>query len=352
MRKTFAVALILTACACTGVSQKDSLRSRLEDAAASSDPFYGHQDDLMYGHSWRCDSTLVSSDIFDVAGAYPAILGIDLGGIELGSAKNIDRNDFSLMREASRRHYERGGIVTLSWHLRNPLTGGDSWDISAGAAVVTSVLPGGQCHEMFLGWLDNAAEYIGSLEIPVIWRPWHEHSGSWFWWGADHCTAEQYNQLWRMTYDYFTLVKGVENILWAISPNSMPEFESWTERYPGDEYVDIIGLDCYCSSSQPQDAAISKYRADMERCLGSLSAFAKAHGKILALTETGYEGIPYAKWWTQVLQGAVSEYPLAYILTWRNAWDRPEHFHAPWEGSGDAENFVEWTKIGNNKLLR
>ena len=345
-----AAALLVTACSQS--SPKETLASRLEQAAAASDPLYGHQDDLMYGHSWQSDSTLQSSDVYAVAGAYPAVLGLDLGGIELGCSHNLDGNDFSLMREAVRKHVERGGVVTLSWHLRNPYTGGDAWDTSAGHAVVESILPGGANHEMFLGWLDAAAEYIKSLDVSLVWRPWHEHSGGWFWWGAQQCTPEQYNALWKMTYEYFTEEKGIDNILWAISPNSTADFEAWEERYPGDEYVDIVGLDCYCSAYVPMEEAVPEFRDNLARCLSSLASFASAHGKILALTETGYEAIPHHSWWTEVLQPAIENYPLAYVLTWRNACDRPEHYHAPWPGSPDARDFIDWTKTGNNKLLQ
>ena len=343
-RLILALCLLLPACA----SPVQELKCRLEKASASMDPLYGHQDDLMYGHSWGWDDALESSDVRAVAGAYPSVLGLDIGGIELGWDHNLDRNPFELMRRAARKHVERGGVVTLSWHAHNPYTGGDAWDVSAGKAVVESVLPGGENHEKFVGWLDAAASYVKSLGVPVIFRPWHEHTGSWFWWGADECTPEQYNALWKMTWERF---KGVD-ALWAVSPNSLDDIESWTVRYPGDEYVDIVGLDCYFSTYVPQEQALPKFFADVDRCLGSLARFASAHGKILAFTETGYESVRIPDWWTGVLQPAIDKYPIAYVLTWRNACDRPEHYFAPWPGSADSEDFVKWASKGTNKLLR
>ncbi len=67
---------------------------------------------------------------------------------------------------------------------------------------------------------------------------------------------------------------------------------------------------------------------------------AAGHGKVLALTETGYEGIPNPRWWTDCLLAGVADYPVAYVLTWRNAYDRPGHFYAPFPGSADADNFL------------
>ena len=88
------------------------------------------------------NDALERSDVRDVAGKYPAIVGFDLGGIELGNACNLDGVPFDLMRRAALKHVERGGTVTFSWHPRNPYTGGDAWDISS-SEVVRSVLPGG-----------------------------------------------------------------------------------------------------------------------------------------------------------------------------------------------------------------
>ena len=77
---------------------------------------YGHQDDLMYGHSWRLGSdasSYVRSDVKDVCGMYPAVYGLDLGGIELGDERNLDHNLFEQMRASAIAHYERGGVVTF-----------------------------------------------------------------------------------------------------------------------------------------------------------------------------------------------------------------------------------------------
>ncbi len=321
---------------------------RLEQAAAAGTPLYGHQDDLMYGHGWNANletnPDLTRSDVREVCGHYPAILGLDMGGIELGDTHNLDGNDFALMRAAAVAHHKRGGIVSLSWHLRNPLTGGDAWDVSSDQ-VVASVLPGGESHERFVQWLDRLAGWILSLkaedgtQVPVLFRPWHEHSGSWFWWGRNLCTDEQYNALWRMTYDHLVRECGIEGMVWAISPNYMDRnFEQWETRYPGDAYVDVVGLDCYASADR------EGYIRQMHEGLGSLQRFCEAHGKILAVTETGLETLPDPLWWTGTLSEAIQGFPVSYVLTWRNASDRPTHFYAPYPGQASAEDFAAWIR--------
>lgn len=343
---SFLPAVMLLVAGCVPAPKESEISSRLREAATASTPLYGHQDDLMYGHEWnanRGDSPdLTRSDVKESCGHYPAILGLDMGGIELGSPRNLDGNDFALMRRAAIAHHERGGIVSLSWHLRNPLTGGDAWDVSSDQ-VVASILPGGEKHEYFLGWLDALADWMLSLkaedgtQIPLLWRPWHEHSGSWFWWGRNLCTDEQYNALWRMTYDHLVGVRGVEGLVWAISPNYMDrDFESWETRYPGDGFVDVVGLDCYASRDS------ERYIRQMHAGLGSLQRFCQEHGKILAVTETGLESLPDPLWWTGTLSRAMEGFPVSYVLTWRNASDRPTHFYAPFPGHQGVEDFSEW----------
>lgn len=341
------------------------IKDILIKAASDGTPLFGHQDDLMYGHTWNVtkenDHSLTRSDVLSTGGAYPYVLGLDLGGLEVGSPVNLDGNDFVLMREAVVKHHERGGIVTLSWHLRNPLTGGDAWDVSSDK-VVASILPGGEKHEMFIGWLDKASDFIASLkdcegrQIPVIWRPWHEFMGGWFWWGASHCSPQQYIDLWKMTYDHMVGKRKLTGLLWAISPGAEREdFEVWEKRYPGDGYVDIVGLDGYCATSLPQEFAFPEFKEKIRECLSSLNGFATRHGKILAFTETGYEGLPYENWWTEVLAPAIEDIPIAYLLVWRNTDEMPlglTHFYAPWPGGPSEADFKEFIDNGKVKVLK
>ena len=255
-------AAVLSACS-SGETPSGALKARLEVAASSGDILFGHQDALMYGHSWRAvpGDDLDRSDVKDVCGSHPAVLGFDLGGIETGSPANLDGCPFDLMRKAASLHYERGGIVTFSWHLCNPLTGGDSWDVSS-KEVVASVLEGGREHGTMLEWLSACADFLSSIRdsngniIPVIFRPWHEHTGSWFWWGQDLCTPEQYVALWNMTYSYLVKERGLTNLVWAYSPGAGVDMKGYMERYPGDKTVDVLGLDCY-QTFQPEVYNIS-----------------------------------------------------------------------------------------------
>ena len=312
----------------------------------------GHQDDPVYGVGWVGDSC--RSDVKSVCGDFPAVIGFDLGHLELGDSVNLDGVPFDRMRDEIIRHFDRGGMVTLSWHLDNPLTGGSAWVkpdslTDQEKQTVASVLKGGECHEKFLGWLDTLASFLNSLEtpygvkVPVLLRPWHEHTGSWFWWGQNLCTTEQYKALWKLTVDQLKQ-RGVNNVLYAYSPGT--EFNGdaakYLERWPGDEIVDVIGFDSYCTNNAEDTVAINNYASSLDLNLKALCDIAKQHNVVPALTETGMESLGKADWWTSTLMPVLNKYPIAYVLLWRNAHNKPGHFYMPYPGQKTVSDFVKF----------
>ena len=311
--------------------------------------------DRLHGHNWVVEDwendNLERSDVKDVTGKYPMLLGFDLGGIELGNPENLDGVPFGLMRKAALKHIERGGMVTFSWHPRNPLTGGDAWDISD--QVVKSVLPGGEKAGEFRLWLQRAADFIESLgEVAVIFRPWHENLGSWFWWGGRLCTAQEYQELYRMTWLYFTKDRGLTNILWCYSPNGPIPPEVYMSRYPGDEFVDVLGTDIYAfvGNGSLEEAGV-RFQTQVKEMLSALVALGNEHKKLICLSETGLESLPDPKWWTETLVPCIQDFPITYLLTWRNAHDKPEHFYAAWDGFEGAANMKAFSELDNIVFL-
>ncbi len=165
-----------------------STKARLSDAQASSmaiaffnnlqtlsadHVMLGHQDALAYGMGWKGEE--FRTDINDVLGDHPAVFGWDLGHI--GDANNIDDVPFEDMKHWALAVYEKGGVNTFSWHMRNYAISGTSWDIDS---CVEACLPGGAVHELYLERLDQAAEFFSGIKnhegelIPVIFRPFHE----------------------------------------------------------------------------------------------------------------------------------------------------------------------------------
>lgn len=336
---------------------KDLLVHQLFSLAENGKIAYGHQDDLVYGHAWKVtdweNDPLERSDVKDVTGRYPMVVGFDLGGIELADSCNLDGVPFGLMREASLKHIERGGIVTFSWHPRNPLTGGDAWDISSDQ-VVRSILPGGEKELQFKTWLRRAADFVESLgpDAAVIFRPWHENLGSWFWWGSGLCTEQQYRDLYRSTRAYFEKDRGLKNIIWCYSPNGNCGPEAYMSRYPGDDFVDMLGVDTYeyVGPDGLEEAGV-RFSQEIREQLTYLTAVSYEHKKLMCLSETGLEGLPDLQWWTERLYPAIQGFPISYVLTWRNAHDKPGHFYAAWEGFEGAPDMKAFSELDNIVFL-
>ncbi|MDR0894131.1 MAG: glycoside hydrolase family 26 protein [Prevotellaceae bacterium] len=169
--------------ACTpatrSISETEQLLKNLQKLPATGFMF-GHQDDTVYGIGW--DGAPEQSDVKRVCGDYPAVMGFDLGQLELDDTLNLDKVPFASIRREIINQYQRGGLVTLSWHARNPLTGGDAWDVSD-STVVQSILSGGTNQAKFEGWMEQIARFLNTLKsedgtsIPVLFRPWHEQTG-------------------------------------------------------------------------------------------------------------------------------------------------------------------------------
>ncbi|MDX1430320.1 MAG: glycosyl hydrolase, partial [Rhodothermales bacterium] len=284
-------------------------------------------------------------DVHDVTGAYPAVYGWELGDLENGVAANLDTVNFKEMQGWIREGYRRGGIITISWHMDNPQSGGSAWDTTR---AVHTIVPGGRNHDLYLTWLDRFVEFVGGLKtgsfswlgigkpVPIIFRPFHEHTGSWFWWGKDNVTPEEYVRLWRFTIEYLRDKKGLHNLIYAYSTDVFDTEEEYLEHYPGDDYVDILGYDDY--HSLRSDETVS----EMTERLRKLVLLAEARGKIAALTETGSEGVRDPHWWTNRLLRAVESDPIARRIAWALVWRNAnfKHHYAPYAGHPSASDFV------------
>lgn len=312
---------------------------------------FGHQDDLAYGVHWVNEPG--RSDVRETTGSYPAVYGWELGDLELGASQNLDMVNFDNMRNWIKEGYLRGGVITLSWHMNNPVTGGNAWDTEGRA--VTHVLPGGEKHELFVSWLDTFAGFVRTLRIeetkagrpshliPILFRPFHEHNGSWFWWGADHCTPEEYVALWRFTVDYLRNEHSLHNLLYTYSPDRFEDEAHYLERYPGDAYVDLFGYDDYGNVRSAETVPV------LTEKLEKVVKMAELRGKIPVLSETGLEQIPIDRWFTDILlkaiTGSETSRRITYVLVWRNSnneIDRKDHYYAPFPAHPAAANFIEF----------
>lgn len=329
----------------------DRLMTKLQKVVDDGKYIYGHADDTAYGYTW--EYVPGRSDVKEIVGDYPGLINWDLGMLELDSLENLDGVPFDYMKKEIVKQDARGGINSISWHLRNPVTGSNAWDVSDSTVVARIVTEGTEANKLMLEWIGKTADFIGSLKdaddklIPVLFRPWHEHTGSWFWWGEALCTPEQYKALWEMTRKVFD-DKNIDNVVWVYSPDKVKSEEQYLERYPGDSLVDVMGIDIYAFGAEE---GVEPFRELAKTGLDIATKVAADHGKMLAFTETGLESLPVADWYSQVLMPAIDSYPIAFVCVWRNAKSdrKAGHFYAPYPGHPSAASFVEF--YNNPKTL-
>ena len=337
-------------------TQAEQLIERLQQLREKG-IMYGHQDDPFYGLDWAYEAD--RSDVKDVSGDYPAVMGFELGGIEMGDEKSLDSVPFTKITEEVVKHYERGGIVTISWHPRNPVTTieggglagqkspeGTAWDVSD-TTVVKNVLEGGAQYELFQAWMQRLSDFLATLKtdegekVPVIFRPWHENTGSWFWWGEKLCSADEYKALWNMLQDKLQ-ADGFDNLVWAYSPGMAADLtqEKFLERYPGNDRIDVIGIDGY------QWGTKEDFVAQLDQNLKMITAFSEENGKIPALTECGLKNLTDSTWWTSTILPGVKPYKISYFLTWRNY---KEEWFGPSLKTPDQQAFRDM--VADEKIL-
>lgn len=308
----------------------------------------GHQDALAYGLNenktrWVGDPS--KSDIKTLTGEHPAVVGHDLGHLELKHDKNLDEVPFEQMKKSIQSVYAYGGINTISWHPNNPLDlSKTTWDKVENT--IPRILNSKKNLKNYKSILNRLAKFFKGLKgpdgelIPIIFRPYHEHTGSWFWWGASHCTPDEYKTFWRMTIDHMIKKKKVHNLLYAYSTDNFRNEEHYLERYPGDSYVDLLGFDTYHRNAPISD---SSFISNAKRMVSTIKKLGNEKNKLHAITETGLEKVTELDWWTNVLYPVIEESKLSYVLMWRNG--RPDHFYAPYKGQGSEADFIKFYNL-------
>lgn len=288
---------------------------------------FGHEHSLSDGFTFETMDGY-ASDVEATTGDYPAVFGWDtliLNGFQKpGVYGGTDEENVEALSWAFEQSDARGGINVLSAHLYNFVTGGDFWD--TGGRVVSQILPGGAKHADFNEFLDRIAAGVkgakrpdGTL-IPIVFRPFHENNGGWFWWGAGHTTSAEFIEIFRYTVEYLRDVKKVRNLLYSYSPNSSfgGDPTNYLRTYPGDEFVDVLGYDAYDST-----AGSPEWLAATVQDLAMVADLAAERGKVPAFTEFGESGEEGRNpaWFTDLL-GAIRADPGAsrttHMLTWAN----------------------------------
>jgi mannan endo-1,4-beta-mannosidase len=290
-----------------------------------------------------------TSDVKDLTGAHPAFVESDFMWYKNPQVKAYDMD---AMREA----YRQGLLCGYCWHMAGMYaeTFNTSGDGVANNRLVKDILaqPDREQNKA-LDWFlteyeTKAIPVFQELGFPLVFRPLHEMTGNWFWWGSKIppketatsgalppespeattlCTPEEYVQLYRLLVTHLRS-RNIRNLLFVWAPDKSADMR----YYPGDEYVDIIGYDGY-------DQGLMNYYtlARHTENLQALSDFAREHHKAFALTETGclmdYPATN-SDFWTKNVLGPLKEngrksVGVAYVMTWYNAdWNHDGKSHA------------------------
>lgn len=340
-----------------------ALYAYLQGLTESDQVLFGHQNDV--SRSVGTKDTL--GDVHDVTGSVSGIFGIDslaLFGSEAGGtdAKSALEKSINYSKKAA----DNGAIVTLSAHMPNFTSAkikdngdgtynffecnfNESKDLSGDS--LKKILPGGEKNKVFTAYLDTIATYANELQesnIPVIFRPLHENTGGWFWWGTGN-TAESYKSLYAYTREYLES-KGVHNMLYVYSPNGpMETEEEYMSRYPGDAYVDILAFDYYNDFNTYPAEADTSFFDHLDQTCQVVSSIAKKHDKLAAISETGVrvmkengsdnEGLlvknnPVSKAktgknWYEEVNNIAKKNDMPYYMVWANFSDT--NFYVPYK---------------------
>ena len=288
MRNRFILAIILLGL--VSCQSKDSVRSVNPKASPEARELLSFlysisgQYTLSGEHNFASDLERYDAEVFAMTGKYPVVWGSDFSFNDIGegferyqhagplnvsvpfvspcvqTGKSVAEARQDIVDTAIRK-WKEGRIITLMWHCCDPrftdgndCNGDKVWTMTAGPSPEewdALCTPGTALHASWEREMDTVIPYLLQLRdagVPVLWRPYHEINGAWFWWG-NQPGDQGFKRLWIMSYEYFT-GKGLNNLLWFWDPNAPRVKENddafpYADFYPGNEYVDILAADIY-----------------------------------------------------------------------------------------------------------
>ncbi len=242
----------------------------------------------------------------DKTGRHVGIIGADLGF--------FPSSDYPVQTLID--HWKAGGLVTVSWHADNPFLAGYDvyWNTVENKdkihlKTLLKDADENQARTSYRTELDTMAGALQKLRdagVMVIWRPFHEMNGDFFWWGINAYNNEQTNEtdyvaLWRDLYNTLTFDYGLDNLIWTYS---VIPHKTWnadvTAFYPGSDYVDLVGMDYYGTTPD-----FPGYNA------------LKSLGKTIVMSEAGPSDNSYGQWNEEQLVNAIRG-KAAYFLQWHS----------------------------------
>lgn len=247
--------------------------------------------------------------IKNVTGFYPKLVGYELLACSLNINPNSDKECLDEVEDnkgTMQVALYDDSILTFTWHMFSPLYGcGKSFYAKNTEFDIRKILDGEESEECdaFINELDHMAKILkkfAEYKKPVLFRPFHEADGEWFWWGR--YGVEYASELYKFTYNYLVEEKGLNNLIWV-----------WNSigAYPGDEYVDIISVDCYGAKQDEVTCYMDKYNELIEKV---------SDKKLVALAEC--DVIPD---FNELL---TNNFPFIYYMTWSKEFILTEKYNS------------------------
>jgi mannan endo-1,4-beta-mannosidase len=264
----------------------------------------GRSDSALLGQNIGCADGNLAYRHMDNLNPKPSILGIDLGYDTYG-------RDYIQMIAYIENHVKSGGLVTFNMEMPNPYNKkGDHDKTVFDYSLLTDESTSANFNlKTILANIGNLLQRLKDKHIIVLFRPFHEMNGGWYWWGSDKHwpTQQEFQNLWIYTHDYLTKERKLDNILWVYSVNHQydPKQKSVDYYYPGDQYVDIVGLDYY------QD---NMSMVDQNGSLSKLSQYKKP----IAFSEIGSKKIRKGNFDNNLYKEVLQYHQVSYILIWHS----------------------------------
>ncbi len=200
-------------------------------------------------HTPQSEYDSVITSVYNLTGKYTALAGTDYMRIFWPSPllKNM-----IITNQPMITHFKNGGLISVMSSLNNPWNGGNSNNTTGAANLLDLMNSSTGAYTAFHKDLDSIAKGFKNLQdsgVTVLFRPFHENNGGWFWWGYKPTHSQNdFITMWQYVFNYMTQVKQLHNILWVFSPSVKETNDNIQDElyyYPGDNYVDIFGLDIY-----------------------------------------------------------------------------------------------------------
>lgn len=276
-----------------------------------------------------------TSDCKDITGSHPGFHESDFMWYD---DEDFKRGDITAMKDA----VYRGAVIGYCYHLAGSRSNSFNAKVnganSADYNLVSEILSNSdRTKNAMLDWyltkLDNVViPILKDISVPVVYRPFHEMTGDWFWWGRQ-VGSSNYIKIFQLTVDYMRAA-GLKNVLYSWSPDGDANFQF----YPGDNYVDILGYDAY----EPGIASWMPH-SKVKTALTTLINYANSKDKVAAWTETGCRMVDnqtvypnkYYDFWSKYVWDFTHDDSILRQLAWIETW-----YNANWNHSTTGSGYI------------